>query len=161
MLYGIGNWENNNEISMLSAALNRLRLHCITETIQRRTKNLGNWLIFPRWQGGKLFQDIDVKRAPVYYFWDALRIRRLYSQWSDFVNRGQCNFRRPYVWVCVHVYLHYYGFSELSGSANSFRSHDLFIRSLLHSLQGYFSAWFFSSYLYHEISRLYFQLFRY
>lgn len=44
----------------------------------------------------------------------------LYSQWSDFVNRGRCNFRRQYVWICVcaRVYPHYYGFCELSGSAN-------------------------------------------
>lgn len=32
--------------------LNRLRLHCVIATIQCSTKDLGNWLIFPRWQGG-------------------------------------------------------------------------------------------------------------
>lgn len=116
--HGIGNWENSNEISMPTTALNRLRLYCIATTIQRRTKNLGNWLIFPRWQR-KLFRDVDVKRACKLFLrctTDATPC--LYSQWSDFVNRGQCNLRRQYVWVRVHVYLHYYGFCELSGSAN-------------------------------------------
>lgn len=107
MLHGIGNWENNNEISMLSTALNRLRLHCITATIQRRTKNLGNWLIFPRWQG-KLFQDIDVKRAPVYYFWDALRIRRhasilneaiLWIEGNAILDGNMCE----YVCTCIYI----------------------------------------------------------
>jgi len=71
------------------------RPHCVALTIHCFTKDLGNWLIFPRRQG-KSFRDIDVERVRIQY----LRCTPdttppcLYSQWSDFVDRGQCNFRR-------------------------------------------------------------------
>lgn len=105
------------------------------------TKDLGNWLIFPRWQGKRC----RCGTPSVYNIWDALRIRPspcLHSQWSDFVNRGQCNFRRRTweracvrVCVCVHVITGFF-FSSLFlflrtfRISESFRSHDNFIYSI-------------------------------
>lgn len=152
--HDIGNWENTNEISMLATSLNRLRLYCVATTIQCSTKDLGNWLIFLRWQGGS-YSEMSMRNVSVYNFWDAFRIRDAVPLFSMKRFRESRAMQFSTMYVCAHVCLCYYGSCELSGSANLFEvTTTLFIRFQGCSYNTIFIAhWYWNFTIYFELSR--------
>jgi len=108
---------------MLAAPLNRIRLHCVVAAIQCSTKDLGNWLIFPRWQGGN-HSYMSMRNVFVYNFWDAFQIRRA-SILNEAISwiEGNAIFDDAYVCLLLR-------FSRTFRISESFRMHDDFIYSI-------------------------------
>jgi len=116
--HNIGIWEKNtDEISMPSAPLNRLWLHCIAATIQVFHKRLRKLVNFSEMTGRKLFRDVDAECVRIQFLRCILDTRRRASILNEAISwiEGNAIFDD----VCMSMLLRS---CELFGSANLFEA---------------------------------------